>query len=164
MLRGYVNKYREEIKTIPLENIVLTSKIHQDGNLRENNRKDEKLVVVVNALPDGNFNLVVGWNEYMTAKNRGLTEIKCIITDDNRDVFLRKNLVMYPINEVNIPAEFAKNPPSEAKIAVRLDYFKDNCKFKRRICINKSGVLVDGYATYIAAQRLGLKKVPIKCV
>jgi hypothetical protein len=164
MLRNYINNHKTEIFTIPVDSIVLTSTIHKSGNLRINHHKDENLVVVVTPLNDGKFNLVVGWNEYMTAKTRGLTEIRCVITNDDRDVFLRKNLIMYPIDQIQIPLEFMQNPPREEKIMEKLNYFRNNCRFKRKIQINPSGVLEDGYATYIAAQRLGLKKVPIKCI
>ena len=164
MLKEYIENHKEEIITIPMENITLTSQIHSRGKITIINRPSEDLVIVVRQISDKYYTLVVGWNIYMNAKERGLENIKCIVTKDTRGGFLRKNLENYNIGKIKIPTEFVNHPPRPEKVQQKIDYYNENGKFRRKLRIDRTGMLQDGYATYLAAQQLGLTQVPVKCV
>ena len=89
---------------------------------------------------------------------------KCVFTIDNRYNFVRKNLKTYHIGKIKIPEEFVNHPPRPEKIQQKIDYYNENGQFRRNLLIDKTGMLYDGYATYLAAKQLGLKQVPVQCV
>ena len=86
-----------------------------------------------------------------------MENIKCVVTTDNRYNFVRKNLKTYHIGKIKIPEEFVKHPPRPEKVQQKIE-------FRRKLRIDRTGMLYDGYATYLAAKQLGLNQVPVKCV
>lgn len=159
-LTNYINLHTEEIKEIPVESIVLTEKIHNHGNLVK--QPVENPVIIARPLNDNKYSLVLGWAEYIHAKESNMKKINCILTQDNRSKFIRKNLrgTEY-INAIQIPQQFKNSPPRPEKVQQKIDYYKEHGQFKRKLRIDNTGKLYDGYATYLASQQLGLKVVPV---
>ena len=164
MLKEYIENHKEEIIIIPMENITLTEKIHNHGKFTPTNKSSENLIIAVKPLDENNYSLVVGWAEYMEARSRGMENIKCVVTNDNRYNFVRKNLKTYNIGKIKIPEEFANHPPRPEKVQQRIDYYNEYGQFKRKLRIDRTGMLYDGYATYLAAKLIGLKQVPVECL
>lgn len=164
MLKGYIENHKEEIVKIPMKNIVLTEKIHNHGKFTPTDKSSDDLIIAVRPLDENNYSLVVGWAEYMEARNRVMENIKCVVTTDNRYNFVRKNLKTYHIGKIKIPDEFANHPPRPEKVQQKIDYYNEYGQFRRKLRIDKTGILYDGYATYLAAKQLGLTQVPVKCV
>ena len=164
MLKEYIENHKEEIITIPMKNIILTEKIHNHGKFTPTDKLSEDLIIAVRPIEQDKYSLVLGWSEYMEARNRVMESIKCVVTTDNRYNFVRKNLKTYHIEKIKIPEEFVNHPPRPEKVQQKIDYYNENGQFKRKLRIDKTGTLYDGYATYLAAKQLGLKQVPVKCV
>lgn len=160
-LTNYINLHNEEIIEIPVENIVLTEKIHHQGNLIK--QPVENPVIITRPLYDNKYSLVLGWAEYIHAKENNMQTIRCILTQDSRNKFIRKNLrgTEY-INAIQIPQQFKNSPPRPEKIQQKIDYYKEHGQFRCKLRIDKTGKLYDGYATYLASQQLGLKIVPVE--
>lgn len=164
MLKEYIESHKEEIVTIPMENITLTEKIHNYGKFTPTDKSSDDLIIAVRQIEQNKYSLVIGWAEYMEARNRGMENIKCVVTNDNRNSFVRKNLKTYHIGKIKIPNEFVNHPPRPEKVQQKIDYYNEYGQFKRKLRIDRTGMLYDGYATYLAAQQLGLTQVPVKCV
>ena len=164
MLKEYIENHKEEIITMPMKNITLTEKIHNHGKFTPTDKSSDDLIIAVRQIEQDKYSLVVGWAEYMEARNRAMENIKCVVTTDNRYNFVRKNLKTYHIEKIKIPEEFVKHPPRPEKIQQKIDYYNEYGQFRRKLRIDKTGTLFDGYATYLAAKQLGLKQVPVKCV
>ena len=164
MLKEYIENHKEEIITIPMENITLTEKIHNHGKFTPTDKQSDDLIIAVRQIEQNKYSLVIGWAEYMEARNRAMENIKCVVTTDNRYNFVRKNLKTYHIGKIKIPEEFVNHPPRPEKIQQKIDYYNEYGQFRRKLRIDRTGMLYDGYATYLAAKQLGLKQVPVKCV
>ena len=65
------------------------------------------------------------------------------------------------ITDIKIPKSFLKTPPRERKIVSAAEYYNQYGQLKKPIVITANNYLVDGYARYLAAQRLGLTDVPV---
>lgn len=164
MLKEYIENHKEEIVTIPMENITLTEKIHNHGKFTPTNKSSEDLIIAVRQIEQNKYSLVVGWAEYMEARSRGMENIKCVVTADNRSKFVRKNLKTYHIGKIKIPEEFVNHPPRPEKVQQKIDYYNEYGQFRRKLRIDRTGMLYDGYATYLASKQLGLTQVPVKRV
>lgn len=160
MLKEYIENHKEEIITIPMKNITLTEKIHNHGKFTLTDKPSEDLIIAVRQIEQDMYSLVVGWAEYMEARGRAMENIKCVVTTDNRHNFVRKNLKTYHIGKIKIPEQFKKSPPRPEKIQQKIDYYKEHGQFRRKLRIDRTRMLYDGYATYLAAKQLGLKVVP----
>ena len=102
MLKEYIENHKKEIITIPMENIVLTEKIHNHGKFTPTDKPSDDLIIAVRQIEQDKYSLVVGWAEYMEARNRAMENIKCVVTTDNRYNFVRKNLKTYHIGKSKI--------------------------------------------------------------
>lgn len=165
-LQEYINSHRNEVEEVSIEKIYITEKVHMNGIFTPcPNRKEDNLVVVVRKIIDGNYYaLVSGWRSFKEIKRRGLQTARCIIAEEDYQSFQNHLRDYMDINDIIIQDEWKKYSPREQKIQQRLDFYRKNGYLRDVVTINKYNVLTDGYATYILAQRLGLKKVPIKCV
>lgn len=63
------------------------------------------------------------------------------------------------IDEIEIPVEFKNSSPSKHKIKERITYYQVHKSFPKVIVREDTKRLLDGYASYIAAVELGLKKI-----
>lgn len=164
MLKEYIKNHGEEIVTLPINDIIFTYNVHNKGTVTPTDKPSEDLVIVVKRLPKENYTLVVGWNDYMIAKERGLENIKCIVTEDTRTNFLRNNVNNIPVCRIRIPKSFCCSKVNPEKIEQRIKDYQRDGKFNTEICIKTDRMLVDGYATYLAAKQLGLGNVPVRCI
>lgn len=164
-LNDYIKLHIDETVEIPLDDIIITERIHKRGNPKINNKENGHLIIIVRALlyPVGKYTLIAGWNDYKEALSRGIDKIKCIITTDNRWAFVNRNLrSSININNILIFNSWKNIFPREKKVQSKINFYKKYGFFKDTIMLNSNGELVDGYATYIAAQQLGISQVPIK--
>ena len=116
MVKEYIENHKEEIITIPMKNIILTEKIHKRGKFTPTDKSSDDLIIAVRQIEQDRYSLVVGWAEYMEARNRAMENIKCVVTTDNRYNFVRKNLKTYHIGKIKIPEEFVNHPPKPEKV------------------------------------------------
>lgn len=68
------------------------------------------------------------------------------------------------LKNIKISKEFKMKYPRTLKLISKMEYYLRNNKFEQPIVINKKGVLVDGYTSYIIAQMLNKKYVRVKRV
>lgn len=66
------------------------------------------------------------------------------------------------LEDIKISKEFEVHPPRETKMFNKLLYYAKNHKFESDIVINEKNVLIDGYTTYLLAQKLEFKKVKVR--
>ena len=57
--------------------------------------------------------------------------------------------------DVTIPSEFQKHPPRNEKIEAKKSEFSENGKLSRGMAVTSDGVLIDGYAAFLALRQLG---------
>lgn len=68
------------------------------------------------------------------------------------------------LKNIKISKEFKMTYPKTLKLISKMEYYLRNNKFEQPIVINKKGVLVDGYTSYIIAQMLNKKWIRVKRV
>lgn len=68
------------------------------------------------------------------------------------------------LKNIKISKEFKMKYPRTLKLISKMEYYLRNNKFEQPIVINKKGVLVDGYTSYIIAQMLNKKWARVKRV
>ncbi|MCK2000455.1 hypothetical protein MZM54_03490 [[Brevibacterium] frigoritolerans] len=64
--------------------------------------------------------------------------------------------------EISVPATFQKSNPSPSKINAKVEHFNKHQKFARPIVLlqkEEKFFIIDGYTTYLAAEKLNLKKI-----
>ena len=163
MLKEFIENYKGKFTVLPMDNITLTYKVHNKGTVIPTDKPSDDLTIVVKKLPKGNYTLIVGWNDYMIARERGVESIKCVVTEDISANFIRKNVKNISVDRIRIPKHFCCSNVNPEKIEQRINDYQRNGKFNTEICIRTDRTLFDGYATYLAAKQLGLKQVPVKC-
>lgn len=182
---SFIDYHKDKIISVPLDKVLLQYKIHKKGTFTTHRtmKADDELIVI--AMPFngkngelGFYRLTIGWGAYQEAKRRGMTEIRCLPRYESRKQletllfhkkkppFLKveslKGAVMLPLKAIAIPVMFLKTKPSEAKVKLRKDYYEKNNALPQPVRVSSEGnVLLDGYATYVAAVELGLNEVPV---
>lgn len=63
------------------------------------------------------------------------------------------------VQEIVIPQAFLSSMPKDKKIQGRIDYYKKHGDFPRLVVREDTKKLIDGYASYCAAKKLGIKTV-----
>lgn len=63
------------------------------------------------------------------------------------------------INKIKITPQFQENPPKLIKMAQKYDWYKKYGKFQSPIVLNKDYTLMDGYTSYLIAQKVGKKSL-----
>lgn len=66
------------------------------------------------------------------------------------------------LSDVRIPSEFQAHPPSEQKIASRQDEYRKAGRLRRNVAVTSAGVLVGGYASFLALEREGVPEFCFK--
>ncbi|OSA95677.1 UNVERIFIED_ORG: hypothetical protein B2H93_04450 [Clostridium botulinum] len=74
---------------------------------------------------------------------------------------LNKERKYINLDEIVIQDSFKQSQPSIEKIIEKLNYYKNNDRFKSEIIVNKNNVLVDGYINYLANQILQKEAVRV---
>lgn len=65
---------------------------------------------------------------------------------------------MIPIGDILIPEHYDMSPPRREKIDKAIAYYQENGKLDTPITVAKDGILVDGYARYLALRELGVEE------
>ena len=68
----------------------------------------------------------------------------------------------FSLKDIIISEDFKQNTPAASKLERVRKYFSDRGEIPAEIVLNEDNVLIDGYCTYLLAQELGLKEVPIE--
>lgn len=64
-------------------------------------------------------------------------------------------------NEIIIQPEFEKTLPRKIKFSQKMDYYLKHGEFQSPIILNMDFVLVDGYTSYLIAQKCHIDKVSV---
>jgi len=90
----------------------------------------------------------------------GITEQEAMILSNGVGIkpitSIKKDIDM---RSIIIPVSFANSIPREQKVLDKLNYFCAHGSFRQTVSINKNNVLYDGYATYLAAKRMGRRTI-----
>lgn len=66
------------------------------------------------------------------------------------------------LSDVRVPPEFRAHPPADVKIETRRKEYRAKQKFARNIAVTSAGILVDGYASFLALEREGVLEFRFK--
>lgn len=164
-----ITKFRETNKdravTLPLSIINLTETCHKKA--LEKNSKVSKLTAepmcIVRENEDGTYDLIIGYRDYITAKNSEAEEVKAIIIPDkSRNRFLKSldmTFEMYEVEKIHPPKGWI--PPATEKIQSCKESYELTGTFGKPIVISPDGTILDGYAAVCAAQAVRAKKIPV---
>jgi len=173
---------------IPINKIVLTEQIHTN----EESIQREKIflapyndyMAVVRKMDNGQYSLVLGWADYISARNNNKKNIPCVVTTMTREKFINsvnkkmkklsdisdeitKNLTGQTkmVHKIGIRKGYKLKKISAFKVREEVQYLLENKTFSEPIILEKgSRELCGGYTQYAAAKLLGIKVVPIKYV
>ena len=65
------------------------------------------------------------------------------------------------VSSISIHESFKNTNPSLSKILAKLEYYKENGKFKKDIIINRDGLLLDGYINYLLCKTIGIDTIRV---
>ena len=164
-----ITKFREINKNnaipLPLSEIRLTEPCHQKAE-----RKNAKIsaistepMCIVRKIEDGTYALIIGYRDYITAKNNGAAEVKAIVVPDiSRRAFIKSLANTFEIwNTADVRDPDGWTPPSGAKVHTCQQMYENTGTFGKRIILSPTGVVLDGYAAVYAARLLGVEKIPV---
>lgn len=66
------------------------------------------------------------------------------------------------LSDVRVPPAFRAHPPADVKIETRQIEYQAKQKFARNIAVTSAGILVDGYASFLALEREGVPEFRFK--
>lgn len=168
-----ITKFREIYKnnavTLPLSKIHLTEHCHKKAaeiEAKISPLNTEPMCIVRHGSgSDKNpeYNLVIGYRDYMTAKVSGAVEIKAIIVPDKtRNAFLRSlNNTFETRNTADVQAPKSWTYPKAEKVRACQQLYEHTGTFGKKIIISPDGTILDGYAAVCAARLLGVEKIPV---
>lgn len=70
--------------------------------------------------------------------------------------------VKMDLADIKILPEFLAHPPREEKVLARKSEYQSEGKLRRPMAVTPDGVLVDGYASFLALKALGKKSAQFK--
>lgn len=160
-------KFRETNKdravTLPLSIINLTETCHKKA--LKKNSKVSKLssepMCIVRENKTGTYDLVIGYRDYITAKNSGAEEVKAIIVPDiSRRAFIKSLENTFEIwNTADIHEPKNWTYPNIEKIRACQQMYENTGTFGKPIIISPNGTILDGYAAVCAARLIGVEKL-----
>ena len=163
--------HKNEAVSIPLSKISLTENCHIKGI--QNNHAISKLqseplcIVRKNTLFNENsdYSLVVGYRDYITAKNSGAEEIKAIIVgvESRKGFYVALDQIkeMWELADIHEPGKW--KTPNPNKVGFCEKNYRESGSLGKDIVISADGTVIDGYSAVCAARNMGLKTVPV-CV
>lgn len=77
-------------------------------------------------------------------------------------MYLEESKHYMKLKDIKIKDSFAKAKPAHWKMQERSWYYKMHHRFYVPIIVNSKGYLVDGYTSYLIAEKYNLKKVEVK--
>lgn len=161
--------HKSDAATLPLSKIHLTEHCHLNAVKNEaklSALSNEPLCIVRRGSgSDENpeYNLVIGYRDYMTAKSNGANEIKAIVVPDrSRGAFIKSLKNTFEIwNTADVHEPKGWTPPNPEKIRACREMYENTRTFGKRIIISSNGTIIDGYAAVCAARLLGVEKLPV---
>ena len=168
-----ITKFRETHKsdavTLPLSKIHLTEPCHLNAAKNEvhlSALSTEPMCIVRRGSgsdENSEYNLVIGYRDYMTAKFNGANEIKAIVVPDrSRGAFiksLKNTFEIWNITDVHEPKGWTS--PNPEKVQACREMYENTGTFGKRIIISPNGTIMDGYAAVCAARLLSVEKIPV---
>ncbi len=160
--------YKDRAVSLKLDSIILTEHCHKKA--LEKNSKISKLkrepLCIVHENDSGTYNLIVGYRDYITAKNNGAQEVSAIIVPDNsRKNFLESLNLTVEICEIDkIHPPKSWTPPNPQKIRDCLTNYDTTGTFGKSVVISPDGTILDGYSAVEAARLLKLRTIPVHIV
>lgn len=168
-IKKFRETYKDSAVMIPLSAIKLTEHCHIKAVEKEHKISKintEPLCIVrhggaSNENPE--YNLVIGYRDYMTAKSNGANEIKAIVVPDrSRGAFIKSLKNTFEIwNTADVHEPKGWTPPKPEKVRACREMYENTGTFGKRIIISPNGTIVDGYAAVCAARLLGMEKIPV---
>ena len=181
-------KYVEKRKVvdIPIKKILLTEQIHtnEESIQREKNysKAYSNYLIVVRKIDNGNYSLVLGWRDFITARNNGEETIPCIVTSMTREAYI--NLIdkkiakladianeisqsvtgqFKKVNKIGIRKGYRIKKIAAYKVRREVQYLLNNKSFSGPITLEKpTRELCEGYPRYVAAVLMGISVIPIQ--
>lgn len=71
------------------------------------------------------------------------------------------NEYMVRLKDIKINPDFENSPPRFKKMHGKWDYYREYGELESKIILNRDFELVDGYTSYIIAEKEGINKVPV---
>jgi len=173
---------KQEIKTIKVEDIILTEPIHinakvnftkQVERLQKKNITIMNSLIIVRLLEDNKYTLVSGYNGYSMAKLLNHEYIPAIIVQESRKGFIKKVGFKSPqliegadnfmdTDKILIPKLFLEKNVGREKVDSIINYYKKHKSFDKPVVIKGKRLCIDGYARLFVAKMLNLKRVPVR--
>ena len=123
------------------------------------NKNYEKIKILIKEMKN-RYDLTIKYiprNENNIADR--LTKGKPLVLDNkiisNMVVIERK---VVPLEKIIIPGFMKNTLPSQSKKNTKFDYYRKHGCFKKNIKINKFGILLDGYVSYLIFNEQGVKE------
>ena len=158
-IKDFRDANRDKAVTIEVNNIYLISKIHKKSPAEDLGEKDN-LMVIVHPFKDG-YALITGWRDYQIALRDGETKIKALVVNIQRGNFMRNFKKKAKVGSIIVPKSFKEHPPKKEKIDAAVKFYRRWGIFDKPVTL-KGNCLTDGYARLIAAQQLGVKRIPVR--
>lgn len=179
----------DEIIQVSISDIILTERVHLNATevkLSGFKRIAEEMKiespVAIRPLESGKYSLIAGFSRFVIAKTLGIEKIPAVVKDVSHDELALKyklfsqNFSRNPnkkhspksdavinIDEIRIPEEYINNSPNPLKIDQIITSYKNTGFIDKPVVLSKEKkVLLDGYARYVAAKKLGLKEIPVR--
>lgn len=164
-----ITKFRETHKADAV--LLSLSKIHLFENChRKAEKKGHRIselhtepMCVVHGDGNGEYNLIIGYRDYMKAKKNDTDEVKAIIVpDESRKDFLKSLLhtfEMWDTSAVHEPKDWTYPNPEKVRACQKL--YENTGTFGKKIIISPNGTILDGYTAVCAARLLGVKRIPV---
>lgn len=65
------------------------------------------------------------------------------------------------LKDIKIHPDFKTTPPKYNKMSQKWSYFRNTGEFESPIILNRGFVLLDGYTSYLIAEKSEMDKVPV---
>lgn len=164
-----ITKFRQTHKpdaiTLPFSQIVLVEPCHINASRKHSPVKEllTEPLCIVRELDTNIYGLVVGYRDYMTARNLGAETINAIVVPDpSRKAFLKSldnTFEMWNLSDVHEPKGWTS--PSAEKIYTCVKHYEETGTFGKKIFVTPDGTILDGYAAVCAAREIKAEKIPV---
>lgn len=152
--------------TIPLSKVSLVMPCHlkavENGD-KVSTLLNEPMVIVhkVKSKGEETYNLIMGYRDYITAKNNEQDTVKAIlVTSKTRASFNRK--LCSTVETVDTSTLYPPDhwtAPNEEKVKACINAYNETGSFGKKVIVSPKGKILDGYAAVCAAKVLKVEKI-----
>ena len=161
-IADFIKDHYSERKPISVDKIKLTDRVHKYGKVNRNIPYHEGRTLIVRDRGDY-YVLVTGWNTYQQCLEVGIKTVNCIVIKENRKEFTEKyGESNKKMKNIKLPFTLKNSHPSVQKLSMAEENIR-NGKFKP-VVLSADDYIVDGYARYLAAKKLGITSIPVSHV